>query len=537
MKKNSPVTQSEYSFNDSESLYSRTTLKGVILEVNDNFEAASGFTREELIGQAHNIVRHPDVPQAAFADLWVDLKQGRVWRSTLKNWRKDGGFYWVDANVSPVRNKNREIVGFQSVRLKPSRAEIEAAQQAFARINSGDTSYYIKHGRVFKKAPFSVFINSNRVQATLISLLVAGSQAVQLMGYSAPVVSVLALLGIPALVGWAFYRKNKVTQSMSDWIGQVLAASDLALAKPKPVEADLHTKVLSHRIVDFVCAMRATIKGTEDIAKRAAQYAEEAHKAAKEVLKASQAQHDASAASATAIEEMSNTISEVYGQTQHAKDIVISANQGSVRARGEVESAKDKIHSLVDSIQLTAEQIEILGKRSESIEQIVSFIKSIAEQTNLLALNAAIEAARAGEHGRGFAVVADEVRSLAERTAKATGEITEMISAIRNDASNSVEAMSASKEQAFTSMNEVNQIAQTLSEISQGMNEAMQMVENINHAAEEQKTVIDLLAKDIAHISSMAEDNLERSKKAQDASQQLDALSDRLLESAQQYRV
>jgi len=151
MKKNSPTTHHEYSFAENEILYSRTTPKGVILEVNDNFVPISGFSREELIGQAHNIVRHPDVPQEAFADLWKDLKQGRTWRSVLKNWRKDGGFYWVDANVSPVRGPNREIIGFQSVRFKPDAEEIAAAQDAIQRIQAGDKSLYFSHGRIVKK--------------------------------------------------------------------------------------------------------------------------------------------------------------------------------------------------------------------------------------------------------------------------------------------------------------------------------------------------------------------------------------------------
>ena len=103
MKINQPVTNVETLLPEGEFIYSSTDLKGVIVEANEAFVRISNFTRDEMIGQSHNMVRHPDMPPEAFADLWRDLKAGRPWRGIVKNRRKDGGFYWVVANVSPVR--------------------------------------------------------------------------------------------------------------------------------------------------------------------------------------------------------------------------------------------------------------------------------------------------------------------------------------------------------------------------------------------------------------------------------------------------
>ena len=145
MRKNLPVTNVETLLPDDEFIYSRTDLKGVIVEANEAFAKISGFEREDMIGKPHNIVRHPDMPEAAYADLWADLKAGRPWRGIVKNRRKDGGYYWVEANVSPVREGSR-VVGFQSVRSRPAREEVAAAENAYRRINDGDSRLVIRHG-------------------------------------------------------------------------------------------------------------------------------------------------------------------------------------------------------------------------------------------------------------------------------------------------------------------------------------------------------------------------------------------------------
>ncbi len=130
MRVNQPVTQVETLLPKDQFIYSRTDLKGIIVEANQAFADISAYTREEMIGQPHNLVRHPDMPPQAFEDMWRDLKAGRPWRGLVKNRRKDGGFYWVVANASPVR-ENGKIVGYQSVRTCPERHEVEAATVAY----------------------------------------------------------------------------------------------------------------------------------------------------------------------------------------------------------------------------------------------------------------------------------------------------------------------------------------------------------------------------------------------------------------------
>ena len=133
MKNNQPITNVEQRFQPGELLISSTDLKGVITDCNDAFVRISGFTRQELIGKSHNIVRHPDMPVEAFKDLWDTLKLGRPWNKLVKNRCKNGDYYWVKANVTPVFS-NGEIVEYMSVRTRPSQDEIDASTKLYAQL-------------------------------------------------------------------------------------------------------------------------------------------------------------------------------------------------------------------------------------------------------------------------------------------------------------------------------------------------------------------------------------------------------------------
>lgn len=147
MRNNQPITQTEFDVPNNQILVSKTDLEGKIIEINSAFELVSGFTRDDLIGSDHNIVRHPDVPQAIFADMWQELKNGRPWTQFVKNRRKNGDFYWVKARATPVFENDR-IVGYMSVRTVASQAEKAQAQSDYQAIASGKAS--IKHGRVHR---------------------------------------------------------------------------------------------------------------------------------------------------------------------------------------------------------------------------------------------------------------------------------------------------------------------------------------------------------------------------------------------------
>lgn len=136
MKINLPVNNAERKLREGEVLISTTDLKGVITCANDAFVEISGFTKEELIGANHNVVRHPDMPVEAFAELWSKLKDGKPWMGIVKNRAKDGSYYWVDAYVTPMY-EGSQVVGYQSVRVKAEDEYIRRAEKLYAKINAG----------------------------------------------------------------------------------------------------------------------------------------------------------------------------------------------------------------------------------------------------------------------------------------------------------------------------------------------------------------------------------------------------------------
>jgi methyl-accepting chemotaxis protein/aerotaxis receptor len=136
MRLNEPITNHEIELPDGEPLVSRTDTAGRISFANHIFVDISGFSEQELLDAPHSIVRHPHMPEAAFADLWATIKAGRPWDGLVKNRAKDGSFYWVRANVTPVV-ENDKVSGYISIRSKPTRAAVAAAEQAYAALRNG----------------------------------------------------------------------------------------------------------------------------------------------------------------------------------------------------------------------------------------------------------------------------------------------------------------------------------------------------------------------------------------------------------------
>ena len=248
-------------------------------------------------------------------------------------------------------------------------------------------------------------------------------------------------------------------------------------------------------------------------------------------------QHNETEQVATAMNEMTATVHEVAQNTQLAAE---SASQASIEVgtgQKVVEESIRSIASLVQKVERAADVIHQLETNSREIGSVLDVIRSIAEQTNLLALNAAIEAARAGEQGRGFAVVADEVRVLAQRTQKSTEEIQKMIQRLQAGAQEAVVAMTQSRSQADVTRDTAAKAGQVLTSITKAVASINDMNALIASAAEEQNTVAEEINRNIVNISTAAEATAESSTHTAKSSEDLRNVAEELKHTASRLKV
>ncbi|MDL2354819.1 MAG: methyl-accepting chemotaxis protein [Pseudomonadota bacterium] len=418
MRSNLPVSGIEYVMRDGQSIVSTTDLKGRITYVNPCFIEVSGFGEEELLGKAHNIVRHPDMPPAAFADLWQSLGAGLPWTGLVKNRRKNGDFYWVVANVTPVK-EDGATVGYMSVRTRPERAQVEAAADVYRQVREGARGLAIRHGaaerrglraRLARLREVSLDARLALLMAPLALLLATFAACAAQMALQLAAAAGLALL----LAGWFGLRRAVVAPlrlateavralaggDLSTQIavagvgggGQLLRALRQLTINLRAIIGDVRTNV---RAIEQ--SSRAIADGNRDLSGRT-----ESQAANLEQTAVSMAQFEAN---------------------------VRDNSTGALRANALVESAAQVAGEGGAAVLRVGQTMTQISASANRIADIIALIDGIAFQTNILALNAAVEAARAGEQGRGFAVVAGEVRHLAQRSALAAKEIKLLIDA------------------------------------------------------------------------------------------------------------
>ena len=288
MRTNMPITSMEREFRDGETIVSKTDLKGIITYVNPYFCEMSGYSEQESIGQPHNYIRHPDMPSEAFADLWATLKAGKPWTGMVKNRCKNGDYYWVEANATPIR-ENGHVVGYMSVRSKPARAQVEAADAAYRLFREGRAGkLHIKEGKAVHSGfleKMNVF-KSISVKARLIFL--AASLSLGMMAIGA-----YGMFGISRANDemLSLYQNRTVPLGQITEIQRMLLQNRLrvaaSLATPTPDEIRKNVEVIEKNIegISNVWKAYADTKLSPEEKKLADRFAENRARFVKEGLK------------------------------------------------------------------------------------------------------------------------------------------------------------------------------------------------------------------------------------------------------------
>lgn len=675
--KNAPVTQKELPLPNGAVLITKTDTRGIITYTNDAFVAISGYSREELVGKSHNIVRHPDMPPQTFKWLWDTLKSERPWRGMVKNRCKNGDHYWVRATVSPVIEEGK-IIGYVSVRKAPTRAQVAEAQSLYRELNSSGRQIVSKYERLkFKnwsmkgklqtaiQLPLLVILTlaqfyvieaqkqdllddassrgaliANQIIDSANILMVTGQagdvanrklltdkaassgnvksvrviraqQLVSQYGAGLPEEQVgddvqrqVLASGKPQTVFGSSATGESILRIVTPYLAsknfhgtdctschavaenEILGASDIVIdLKPELArigQMELHTMAgqillqlflyffigfcvdvfirrpladvdrefrnimegnldteldvtvqdemgkLLCEIQTMQCYLRTMVdeivvpvasiqRRINDVDERVADVAANAV-----------TEQDHIQSIAATMEQFSQSVSEVAAMAVESLNDA-KAMQGIVEENNrsmEVSiSAAGKVAQTVDASSRT---IADLGASIQKIGSIANTIKDIAEQTNLLALNAAIEAARAGEQGRGFAVVADEVRKLAERTATSTRDIASTISEITTISDTAVNSMHSAVGEVEVGIAQIRKNGEGLKDIMEAAVNVAQRVGHITVASQEQSAAGEGASQSLERIAGLVCNNVQTVQEARAVTKELAKSADEL---------
>ena len=320
---------------------------------------------------------------------------------------------------------------------------------------------------------------------------------------------------------FVFKPLNKLTQNM-----QLCAKGDLTVKINTKGLTELRS--IGESLTMLVKSLHSQVTELQGNATHLASSATELSAVTNETTRGAQQQQEETEQVATAINEMSATVQEVATHAEEASRAAQDADNETSNGKRVVHETIDKINSLESDIANSAEVLRTLKAESENIGSVMAVIQGIAEQTNLLALNAAIEAARAGEQGRGFAVVADEVRVLASRTQESSQEIQSMIDKIQSGASQAMTAMEESQRNTHATVEQAAVAGESLESISNAVTNISDMNTQIASAAEEQRAVADEIARNIENISQIATVTTNASTQTAEASGSLSDLAENL---------
>ena len=442
-----------------------------------------------VLDEAREVLQQIDTQQQSLAALLSDQRQQH---QALGDWRKAVRDYADNALAA-------------STKLIDGSASFDDLRPSLDRMAS-DLAQAQKQGSDFRAQAYDSF------QQTLVETREANANTTRLGIILSLVLVILVSLGAWLVIRSVMVNIRGVIASL-----QSIARGDGDLTQRVNVESNDEIGAMIELFNSFLDKLQSTIRQIIDAATPLGQVSKELYKLTQGSEENAKSQQHHTDSITRDILTMTGSIQEVAQRSQQASDEANSAARQAATAREHVGSLSTGISDLGDSVMGAVKAMEQLEEETQEVGSVLTVIRSIAEQTNLLALNAAIEAARAGEQGRGFAVVADEVRHLAQRTAESTAEINQIIDTVQTGALNAVRAIESGQQRSEQGVTQVTEAGAMLQRITEAVEAIRDMNQQIATAAEEQTSVAEDISRNLTELTAIAsanQDNVERTQKA-----------------------
>lgn len=366
---NRPVTTVEQSFSADQRLISTTDTTGKITYCNSEFIRISGYSKEELLGSPHNLVRHPDMPAAVFGVMWQYLRAGKSWMGVVKNRCKNGDFYWVSAYVTPIF-ENGQLVGYESVRTKPAREQISRAQKLYDRIRSGQNPVPL----ISKVRYYAKLFGAPLAAAALAVIAIK-------MGGDLVAETIAAILIVGAGV-WSKFTLELTLKSIVGSNPNVFSDPISALAYSKKIGPAAQLEMV---LISEDARLRTALTRLNDLASQVAGAAYHSSSLSKQTERALVDQRAETDMTAAAMTEMTASIAEVAENVQQTAQEAQTASSLAEQGDQVALSTRGAIESLASTVSKIGNAVDTLAGETQQIMSAAGIIQSIAEQTNLLA--------------------------------------------------------------------------------------------------------------------------------------------------------
>ncbi len=454
------------------------------------------------------------MPPEAFADMWATLKGGEPWTALVKNRRKNGDHYWVRANATPVVRNGRPA-GYMSVRTKPSREEVAAAEALYRDFRAGQAGsrkfhkgLIVRTGLMAWRSLFQVMPVRWRIRLAFMVLLTltlagawgAGLSGAAFGGFAAAQVAVLALA--------SWWLQAQIARPLEQTLQQALRVASGESQKAAHMDRVDEIGMTLRTISQLGLMFRWLI---DDVSEQVLNV----QAASQEIARGNIDINSRTEQAASSVQQTSSSMTQMTATVASNAETAGEANQLSGAA---TEAAVNGGRAMAEVVST----MEAISQSAGQIADIIGVIDSIAFQTNILALNAAVEAARAGEQGRGFAVVAGEVRALAQRSASAAKEIKDLIGA------------SVGKVESGSRL--VDEAGKTMEDIVSQVKRVSSMIAEISLATAEQTNGIMQVSQAVTHLDQITQENATLVEQSATAAESLRVQATRLVEAVGVFR-